>query len=471
MHRWLCEQLDGLRRRRGQRLNVLAPRGNAKSSWASLAYPLWCVCHGTEPYILLTADTKEQACKYLDSIRAELDGNDSLAETFPDVAGPGPVWRADRLRTRNGVQLEALGTGSKARGRKAGSHRPSLIIVDDPQNLEHILSPLQRGRSWEWLTKDACNAGSPRTNIVVLGTALHRECIVYRLQSTVGWRSRLWRSVESWPARMDLWNEWEAILHNHDDPGREAAARAFYDQRRAEMDAGASVLWPEREPLYALMLLRAAVGPAAFGSEKQNDPINPDLCEWPAEYFEHPAIWFRDWPVDLACQVLALDPSKGRDARLGDYSAYVRLGVSKAGLLYVEADLQRRTAEAIIAAGVSHCQLFRPEGFCVETNTFQELLAPLFAIAAREARVVLPLYGIENAVAKAVRIRRLGTPLAERRFRFRSRSPGTALLVQQLRDFPQGDHDDGPDALEMAHRMAIGLLEGRQGNGPRRLVV
>jgi hypothetical protein len=31
-------------------------------------------------------------------------------------------------------------------------------------------------------------------------------------------------------------------------------------------------------------------------------------------------------------------------------------------------------------------------------------------------------------------------------------------LVDQLRDFPQGSHDDGPDALEMALRLAEALL-------------
>jgi hypothetical protein len=31
---------------------------------------------------------------------------------------------------------------------------------------------------------------------------------------------------------------------------------------------------------------------------------------------------------------------------------------------------------------------------------------------------------------------------------------GGRLLVEQLRDFPCGDHDDGPDALEMAVRLA-----------------
>jgi hypothetical protein len=38
---------------------------------------------------------------------------------------------------------------------------------------------------------------------------------------------------------------------------------------------------------------------------------------------------------------------------------------------------------------------------------------------------------------------------------------GTALLVQQMRDFAVGDHDDGPDALEMALRLMIDIYNGR----------
>jgi hypothetical protein len=34
-------------------------------------------------------------------------------------------------------------------------------------------------------------------------------------------------------------------------------------------------------------------------------------------------------------------------------------------------------------------------------------------------------------------------------------------LVQQLKDFPQGDHDDGPDAGELARRLAVDLFNER----------
>jgi predicted phage terminase large subunit-like protein len=82
------------------------------------------------------------------------------------------------------------------------------------------------------------------------------------------------------------------------------------------------------------------------------------------------------------------------------------------------------------------------------------------------------MYGLNNQVNKQVRIRRLGTYLSQRKLRFKARSGGTALLVEQLRDFPVGEHDDGPDALEMALRLMIHLWNGKNSlqSGPIRLV-
>jgi hypothetical protein len=73
------------------------------------------------------------------------------------------------------------------------------------------------------------------------------------------------------------------------------------------------------------------------------------------------------------------------------------------------------------------------------------------------------------ATNKEVRIRRLGTYLAQRLFRFKRRSPGTALLVQQLQDFPVGDYDDGPDALEMDLRTMIDRWNERVEASQRRV--
>jgi predicted phage terminase large subunit-like protein len=77
---------------------------------------------------------------------------------------------------------------------------------------------------------------------------------------------------------------------------------------------------------------------------------------------------------------------------------------------------------------------------------------------------------IDNQMNKEVRIRRIGPYLAQRQMRFKARSPGTLLRVQQLKDFPLGDHDDGPDALEAAIRLAVDLWNGRHAQrSPTRL--
>jgi hypothetical protein len=236
LHRTLVGDLGSLRHRRGQRLCYLAPRGSAKSTWSTYAYPLHAACHGDEPFVVLTSDTGQQAELYLEAIKEQLEWNDALAAAYPDACGKGPLWRGDRIRLRNGVQVASYSTGRKMRGARTGTSRPSLIVVDDPQNKDHIVSELQRSRSWEWFTKDVMNAGAPRTNVVVLGTALHVDCIVCRLQKTPGWRTRVFQQVIEWPKRMDLWREWELILHDWESPDREAKALAFYAAHKAEMD-------------------------------------------------------------------------------------------------------------------------------------------------------------------------------------------------------------------------------------------
>ncbi len=261
---------------------------------------------------------------------------------------------------------------------------------------------------------------------------------------------------------MPLWAEWEQIYADVERPDSREAARAFFEAHRAAMEAGAELLWPEEEDLYTLMAMRVEEGRTAFEREKQNVPINPEACEWPEEYFGD-GLWFDDWPADVQVKTLALDPSKGHDAGRGDYSAFVMLAVDRRGLLYLEADLARRPTPQIVSDGVELCRRFKPDVFGIEANQFQELLAGEFAAELARQRVynVAP-WGIENRMNKQTRIRRLGPFLSCKRLKFKSHSPATRLLVEQLKEFPVADHDDGPDAAEMAIRLAAEWLEGRK---------
>jgi predicted phage terminase large subunit-like protein len=413
-----------------------------------------------EPYIWIVSDTIGQARTHLAAVKAELESNRELAAYYPAACGRGRRWRSGAIELRNGVVIEAYGTGQRLRGRRRREHRPTLIICDDLQNDLHVASATQRQASREWFHTALLKAGDSRTNVINLATALHRDALAMQLVSSPGWKSAVFRAIERWPERMDLWAEWEQIYGDvHANDAREAAQR-FHDQHRDAMHVGAELLWPEHEDLYALMRMRFEEGRAAFEREKQNSPIDPERCEWPEEYFGD-SLWFHDWPRELVVRTIALDPSKGADARRGDYSAFVMLGVDARGVLYVEADQARRPTPEMVVDGVALCRRFNPDAFGIEANQYQELLAGEFeAEFRRQRRKVLVPAGIHNHTNKLVRIRKLGPYLSQHRLRFHAKSPSTRLLVDQLRDFPQGSHDDGPDALEMAIRLAETLLSG-----------
>lgn len=177
--------------------------------------------------------------------------------------------------------------------------------------------------------------------------------------------------------------------------------------------------------------------------------------EFPAAWFED--AWFDRWPAaeGTVLKTMALDPSKGRSDKHGDYSACVRLAIDRHDVLHVAADMARRPVTQMIADCVALYREFQPHAFAVEGNAWQDLLAPDFAEEFRRQGVLAPdVWVMNNQVNKLVRIRRLAGYLSAGRVRFLSGCDGTRLLVDQLLDFPVGPHDDGPDAFEMAVRLA-----------------
>ncbi|MCC6493094.1 MAG: hypothetical protein IT424_08730 [Pirellulales bacterium] len=464
MHRWLGGRRAALAASRGARLNVLGPRGGAKSTLGTLAFVLQSALTARERYLWIVSDTKNQAQTHLAHVKRELEENPALADAYPEAAGRGPRWRAAAIELANGCVIEAYGAGQRLRGRRQRQHRPSLIVCDDLQNDGHIASAAQRQASRDWFHGALLKAGDKRTNVVNLATALHRDALAMQLHRSPGWTSALFRAIEQWPLNMQLWAEWERLYCDADDPQAAQTARQFFLARQRTMTAGAELLWPEEEDLYTLMRMRVEEGRTAFEREKQNSPVDPERCEWPEAYFDQ-HVWFRQWPPRLAARVIALDPSKGADARHGDYSAYVLLGLDQAGVYYVEADLARRPTPQMVADGVELCRRFRPDALGVEANQYQELLSGEFASECRRQGLPpLAPYAIHNYANKLVRIRRLGPYLSQQRLRFQATSPSTRLLVEQLRDFPLGAHDDGPDALEMALRLAEAVMSAGNAN-------
>ncbi|MBI1904529.1 MAG: hypothetical protein HYS13_25830 [Planctomycetia bacterium] len=424
----LLDAIDEAAARKLDGLLVSMPPQHGKSELCSKLLPAWYLGTYPDRRVVLTSYEADFASTWSRKAR-------DLLEQHGDLFGvrvskeSSAAHRWDLAGRQGG--MSAAGVGGPITGR--GAH---LLIVDDPvKNDDEARSPTFRENQWEWWQSVASTRLRPGGLAVVVQTRWHRDDLSGRIleQAKRSGQSHRWRVVRL-PA-----------LAEADDPLGRSPGEA---------------LWPEVFSAEHLERVRATKSTYYWRALYQQDPQAEGGTEWPDEWFRDPQLWFDEWPGSWRVRVIALDPSKGKDAKHGDFSAFVMLVVDLEGNLWVDADLRRIDTATIVESAIEHQRAFQADGFGVEINQFQELLADQIWEAGTRRAVHMPVFGLNNgpSASKALRIRRLTPWLARRAVRFRARSAGARLLVEQLRDFPTGAHDDGNDALEMAIRLAAHLL-------------
>lgn len=431
----------------GARDVIAAPRGNAKSTYVSLLFVLWCALTRRARFPVILSDTLEQAAVHLAAFKAEAEFNPRLAQDFPDFCGAGPVWQATEVVLKNGVKVKIGGSGKALRGFRHGPQRPDLVICDDLENDENVRQPEQRAKLEKWLDKTVEPLGPPdgSMNLIWVNTFLHYDAVAVRKSHNPGWKTEIFQAVVRWPERMDLWDRWEETYRNTGKDG-EVYADAFFAAHMAEMLAGAEVLWPEVQPFYKLMKIRVRIGRDAFGSEYQNEPISGE---------DQPFGKITFWVSRLSHWIFfgVCDPSLGKQNARNDPSAILIGGYDKGtGILdVVEAEIRKRLPDRIIEDIIALQAEYRCHVFGVETVQFQEFLRTELVKRSAQRGIPVPAVPIQNNTDKALRIESIQPHVQNGLIRL---APNQATLLDQLRYWPQAAHDDGPDALEMLWRLA-----------------
>lgn len=407
------------------RLIVELPPRHGKSELIGRYFPAWYLGMYPDRQVMYVSYQARQAGKYgrfARNLLAEVGDEFFQVEVARDSKA-AELWC---IAGREGSMATA-GVGGPLTGK--GAH---VLIVDDPtKNAEQAESPVVQAHLWDWWESTALTRLEPGGSVIIVQTRWHLDDLAgraLRQQAGEGWREiRL-------PALAEL-----------DDPlGRPEGAP----------------LWPARFDLAALHRVRDSRESYWWLATYQQRPTQSRTREWPAEYFEGPEFWFQEWPP-LLLRVVALDPSKG-ESHKSDFSAFALVGEDAAGHLWIDANLDRRPTGQMVADGVELCRQFRPLAICVEGSVWQHLIGEQFepALLAAELYDVEPL-AIYSPVKKRLRILRLDRWLRAGQMHFRD-TPGGRLLVTQLREYPQNDHDDGPDALEMATQLLAHYRGGEE---------
>lgn len=443
----------------GHRKAYALPRGCAKSTILDFLFPLYCICFGIKKYILIISASQTLANVFLEAIKDELEFNEQLIEDFGKLRGD--LWRADAFLTSTGIKVESLGAGTKIRGRKNGSYRPDLVVFDDLETDEGVRSAEQRKKLSDWFYKACLKVGTPKTDFVFLGTVLHHDALLVNVLHNPTFKSKRYSAVLSFAERQDLWQEWEEILTELANPNRLEDAKAFYEERKEEMDKGVKVLWEDKYSYYDLMLMKCTEGVSSFNTEMMNIPQSEeDMVFNPAwfSYFEESEI-----NVSKLDIFMALDIALGKTN--GDFTALTVLGLDKkTGQMYVLDSIVKRlkpdmTIELVCQTVKFYKDTYKklPKVLGVETVAFQSYFKDNLRKELMKRGLYVNIQGLKNTENKLVRIERLQPEIKNGYIKFKAKQK---LLLEQLEQFPRGKHDDAPDSLEMARRIASKIAGG-----------
>lgn len=469
---------------------VAAPRGNAKSTFISLIKLVHDLCYGLEEFVVVFSNTQDQAVGRLKDIKAELLDNDLLKLVYGPFFGSRSI--ADGHFVAHSVlgstRFVAYGTGSEVRGIRHGAARPSKIVLDDVEHSEEVYSEEIREGYFQWFREVVTPLGNRETTIEVVGTMLHPKALLMELTRNPAYDSHVYKSVLSWATNKGLWDEWETIYTDLDNPNRVQDADMFFELNQEDMLEGTKVLWPENEDYLFLMKLRLEIGRKAFMKEKQNEPVVGD------EALFDELQWYKETPQgfliertgvlvrkeDLVACYGVIDPSAGEEppkkTKKSDFSCILIGYKDERGRLFVSLDRTSRDKPSTYIDTIwDLVEKLSIDKFGVETNMYRNLLLPNIVAKRKEREdkrrergvknwgLKVRWYDIVNVENKTKRIYALEPKVAMGFILFNKAL--SQEFLGQLQSFPLGEHDDAPDALEMLWAMSEGRYDARPFDG------
>lgn len=433
-----------------------APRGHAKSTFVSFAFPLWCICYGYKQTIIVISCSADMARLFLTRIREELEFNELIIKVFGKLQGSSK-WNNSEILTSTGVYCVGKGAGQQMRGLNFKS-RPDLVIIDDLESEESVATETQRATLDKWFSSAVMKMGSPNCDFFFIGTVLSYDSLLYKLLTLPTysmWQRKIYRAVIKF-SESTLWLEWEEKMTDLSDPDPYNTAKKFYLKHKKEMLKGTKVLWEsQRENMYLHLMETRLQDEEAFNSEFQNDPQTEKSRIFKEEWLEENTY---EYPPNIKRVYGAVDPSCGKN-RKADTSAIVILGEGEDNYIYVlEASIKVRRVEDIILdmekiIGKYYNLL---EGFVVETNQFQAL----FSTTVQQHFIDLGMYVNWIEIfhgANDKKERRINSMIPKIKNGYLKFNKSHVMLWRQMKNYPK-DRDDGVDCLEMALRP---LLQSR----------
>jgi len=416
-----------------------APRAHGKSTTLVIGLALWVIhewqrmphFRGRPPFIIITGDTAGNSVERVKDIRDQLEMNQLLHQDYGDLtpASRPPqgkrkrstqTWTDHDFTTTTGVRVMAAHSHGSVRGHVKAGIRPNLILVDDLENDDLVITKLQRDKLEKWILKALIGTGGKagKCLTIVIGTILHADSVLSRLLDE--------RNFTSWIKRRYA---------------------ALYNEGGLPDVDGTVPLWPEEWTLEALREQMRLVGPVAFAQEYLNlpydDETSPFRHEWLTAAMNRGCgrgFAYGPMPrIPFGTVVSSWNPEE--IARMAPPGALYQVVMTAWDLAFVDDEHKARERDSDYTVGITLglryddkidvIRLYRKRGMtpldiCERVTTEHDLIRPDFVVVENNAGGRLIEWGLKRDAKLPI----VGFTTDSKKHNAYEGIPGLALLFQ-----------------------------------------
>lgn len=410
--------------KQNRRVLIEAYRGAAKTTIITRLFSLWQLLTDQKSYCVIIGASNETINETSETIKTELENNELLKYDFKIRIGD--KWTSenfDFIVCQESKKYRFYGVKKAIRGANFKGKRPDLIICDDIEKDENVISKEQRNKLEAWFNRAVMKLPSRQNNaynIIVVGTRLHHDGLLARIKNSPNFTGFNFPLVLEFPKNLD-----ELTIQNLNKA----------DLKSFKIDD---------EKLNKIEILgEYLANKESFYSEYQNEPLSRDGLIFSE---------FKSFEAMPECETyyIGVDPALGKAK--GDYFAITLLGrvqnryyASSQGYKIKPDEMIKK----IIALYMRH--FHKMPTIAIETIAFQEFFKDRLKAEALKKGLHLRVKELKNSVTKELRLDALSPYINDGTI---SIDENSHLLIEELQTYPKAPHDDLLDSLEMAFRIA-----------------
>jgi predicted phage terminase large subunit-like protein len=413
---------------------IAAPRGHAKSTAITHSYTLANMLFRFRSFAIIVSDTETQAIQFLGDIKRELGENETLRKLFQ--------IKRDRKWTENDIVIEftdgtqfrilAKGAEQSLRGIKWNGKRPDLIVCDDMENDEMVMSKERREKFQRWIYGALIPALAPDGIMRVVGTVLHMDSFLEEYMPKP-WDKRVISDPlkDYFPEHIRIKGLWKAVRYRAHDPNFK------------------NILWESRFSEQYLKELRADFAlrgiPDVYSQEYLNYPIDPSKAYFrrsdfiPISKEDLEAIQEKRKALTY---YVGIDLAISEEDR-ADHSAFLVAAMDADGFLYmIDAILDRMDAKEIIQTILDLERKYKPEFISIEKEKITKSIGPFLREAMVKQGTFPILIEIQPSKDIELRARSWQGRMRAGLVRFDKGGEWYPDYESQLTTFPRSSKDD-----------------------------